>query len=588
MSANHGGFEDGWTNRFLSRRRVLRGGLLGGAGLAAAALIGCDDDDDDAATATSTAAATPAAGGGTATAAGQPKYGGEIRVSQTRTMSDVMDPHTSTTQAGALLPNTLDHAVRLSMDGSEIVPDLVASWEIAPDVLSATLTVQPNAKWHNKPPVNGRQVDAQDIAYNLLRITGALEPDEGQRARYQRRSTLTGMENAEAVDNEVVRVTFDRPTGIFLGGLSDFRNLMAPRDFLEGGGQYEDTASIVGSGPFIIESFRGDERATWVRNPDYWRTGLPYLDAVRWDWVPDRVSQQTAFAQGALDLFTSPTKLDFESIQRLNADFQEVKWRYGGWLHQRFHAKKEPFTDARVRKALAWVVDIKTMGDLSRGEGFWEYSGPLVSAFAEALQPEELATMRPLDPAQRDATIAEARKLMDAAGFPNGEIEFPFLQSVASIQDNSIRAMDAWQTVWPDLKVELDLPGDFAGFQTRQLNGDFQMLNYGFGPQADPVLDMVNNYFTDGARNYGKFSDPKVDEALDKAFGQTDFEERKETLREVQLYVMNDVVPLISLFATPSIIYYAPNIRGLENVGAVGNGTYGLGEYDKFLWIADA
>lgn len=142
-------------------------------------------------------------------------------------------------------------------------------------MLSATLTVQPNAKWHNKPPVNGRQVDAQDIAYNLLRITGALEPDEGQRARYQRRSTLTGMENAEAVDNEVVRVTFDRPTGTFLGGLSDFRNLMAPRDFLDGGGEYEDTPSVVGSGPFIIESFKGDERATWVRNPDYWRPGLP-------------------------------------------------------------------------------------------------------------------------------------------------------------------------------------------------------------------------------------------------------------------------------------------------------------------------
>ena len=42
------------------------------------------------------------------------------------------------------------------MDGSEIAPDLVASWEIAPDVLSATPTVQPNANWHDKPPVNGR------------------------------------------------------------------------------------------------------------------------------------------------------------------------------------------------------------------------------------------------------------------------------------------------------------------------------------------------------------------------------------------------------------------------------------------------
>ena len=598
-----------WTfaTSVATRRSVLRGGLLAGAGLAAAALIGCgdddDDDDDDAPAATGTATSTPgstaeatsipgstaeATPAATATPSGeQPIYGGTLKVAPDRVNTDLLDPHQSQAQAAGVLANVMDYAVRSTDAGIE--GDLVASWEFTPDALSLTMNVQPNAKWHNKPPVNGRDVDGADIAFNLLRIAGRLEPDQDRIALYQRRGTLAGMENAEAVDAKTALVTFERPTSTFLGGLADARNQMMPRDFLEKGGMLEDEPSIVGSGPFILETYKGDERSTYSRNPDFWREGLPYLDGVQWDWVPDRSTRQAAFVQGEIDQFSSPSAIDLQVLQSQMGDdgFQTAGWDFGSWFHFRFHIEKPPFNDARVRKALGYSIDYVRIGDGYNGEGRWSFMGPLNAGFPEAIPRDELLSRQPLDPSQKDANLAEAKKLMDAAGLRDGLQGVEFLSFNANMQESAIRAVDDWTVLWPDTDITQTLPADRAVFSSRQVSGDFEFTSHAFGGVPDPVLTMHESYHGDGGRNYGEYSDPIVNEALDKALGQVDFEERKETLLSVQNYLYDEEWPAIPLFTTKSAILYQNWIRGVENAGGGTKATYTHGEYSKWLWKVD-
>lgn len=153
-------------------------------------------------------------------------------------------------------------------------PWIIDSWEIAGGDTEMTLTVKPDAKWREKPPYNTtRNVDAVDPAFNLLCIAGKLDP-AGNPAPYRWRRTIPeGLDRAEAIDDSTVRVVFDRPDTLFLGGLSDHRNYTVPRDFEDNGGDFQDPTTFVGTARF--SSGPSSNRTTMERHPNYWKEGCP-------------------------------------------------------------------------------------------------------------------------------------------------------------------------------------------------------------------------------------------------------------------------------------------------------------------------
>ena len=350
----------------------MRGAALGGAGLAAAALIGCgdDDDDDDDDAGTAATATQPSGGAATATAAptepaaGQPRPGGTFTYAVTTSRAGEADPHVSTSIAWSLYMWAGDQAVRRNRAGSEITGQLVESWEIAPDGLAMTMNVRPNAKWQNKAPINGRDVTAEDIGWNFERIAGRFAP-EGEESRFLRRGTVAGMETVEAVDAKTLNVTFDRPRGSFLWGLADGRNTMIPSDLPDLVENINDPLSAVSSGPWIVDKYEEQVAATFVRNPDYWLEGRPYIDEVKWVWLLDRTAYMASFTQGDVSMFLGPNRVEQQALNALGGDATQVVWPLSVlWPHWRFHTQTKPFDDNRVRLALQRVPDYEASGEL--------------------------------------------------------------------------------------------------------------------------------------------------------------------------------------------------------------------------------
>ena len=587
MSANHGGFEDGWTDRFLSRRSVLRGGLLGGAGLAAAALIGCgdDDDDDDSAPAGGGAAATAAGGQSTpAPTTGDIKRGGTFRDAKFFSITDVPDPHTSTAIAWVTWTWMGEAAVQWSNDATEILPVLVESWEYSPDGLELTLNVREGVKWHNKPPVDGRAFDAEDVAYNLTRIAGklGLAIDEGK--VFHRKSGLVGMIDAVPVDNRTVKVSFEFPSSPFMAGLTNGRNGLAPREFPE---QVPfDYGTIVGTGAWVLDSFSNEEKAVFTANPDYWREGQPYMDSVEWLWVPDRVTTQVAFSQGQIEWVAASTPAARANVEKLAEDPVLIAFPFNSWNHVKFNATRPPFTDPRVRRAVHLVIDRHVLGDAQLGQGFYDITGPIASGFRDAIKVPELETL-PGWRREKGEDIAEAKRLLDAAGFPNGELDFGILASAtAASVEVPVRVIDMLQTVWPDMQPAVDQAGDNASFGQRQGKAEFDVVSYTNFAEGDAVLDAQTQMHTDGGRNYGKFSDPKTDELVEKALRQIDDEERRETLLELQHYIIEEQMPAAPTYIAYAAAYQQPWVRGFEPTGPSGgsvNFDYGREAYK--IWL---
>ena len=580
------------ASRRLSRRGVLRGSAVAGLGIAGAALIGCGDDDaaGTAGTPTGGAAATttPAGAAATATAsAPEVKTGGTHIAHFTTPYNDEMDPHKSTSQAANIWSHMGNTGTRLNREATEVVGELVESWEFASDT-ELVLKTRAGAKWHDKGVEAGRALDAEDAAYNLMRIAGKLEPE--QSARYQRRTTMTGMVSAEAVDATTVKVTFERPTSTFLSGMSDFRSSWFSKDFIDGGGDFNEPASMVGTGAFVLDEWENEVRATFSRNPNYWRgEGRPYLDKVEWVWLPDATAALTAFSQDQVHHFPAPTSVQRETLKQLAKDAREEVWVFGNWNHWRFNPQRAPFDDPRVRRALFLVPRYKEMMDTILGDGYWDFTGPLPSAYPEGYPAEDIATQPGWNPASKEADIQEAKDLMTAAGFPDGAITFGMMPSgptqSGTFFESGIRIQDQLKAVWPAMQANFDLPADTATFGKRQVEGDFDTILYVIFPQPDPVLELSSQYHTSGSRNYGKFSDTTVDELLGKASQQLDPAERTATLRELQDLLINDHMYIVTTSQPRQTAWFPNYIKGMEGFGGrVDGGGYDIRRHTEGMW----
>lgn len=579
-----------WRQR-QSRRRALAGTGAGIAGVAGFALVGCGDDDDDdddgnGSGGSPTAAGTPSEGE-TPTGA-SPVRGGTHVANQTSPHRDVMDPHTSLAQAAYFYTHIGNLAVRANRDATELGGELVESWEIPGDGTEILLTIRSDVMWHDKPPTSGRAMTSEDIAYNIVRISGKLDPDNI--GRYQRRSLVPNLDDAEAVDESTVRVTLTAPHSAFLRGLGDWRNTMIPQDFAESS-TFEDPSTLVGSGAWIMESFDNEVSARFAPNPNYWEPDYPYLDAIEWVWLPDASGAVSAFGRGDIDYIGAQEKITYDTVRQTAPNAREESWVFGSWDHFRFNCTRPPFDNPMVRQAIQRVMDIQTMGNRFYGEDRWNFTGPLSHAFPEAFTPDEIIALPQYNPDEKEAAIEDARQLMSAAGHEGGAFSFNLVPSrnVGVSYDNAIRLADDLQEAFPDMSPNLDIPPDFTTFGLRQVDGDFDIISYTLFPAPDALLEMHQNYASDGSRNYGKFASDEVDSLLAQAQNQLDEDERTQTLKEAQTLLIEEEVPMVLTLAPLFTVMFAEKVRGMEGYGRrIGGGSFDTLAAVRHMWFDES
>jgi len=465
------------------------------------------------------------------------------------------------------------------------VPSLVEKWEIPGDGTEIILTVRQGVKWHNRPPTNGRELVAEDIAFNTMRIAGKVDPQNV--ARYQRRTTLMYLNTAQAVDKYTLKVTLDRPNGGFIRGYMDWRNSIVAREQAEQG--FQDPLKFVGTGPFTIDRWEDNgQRAEFRRNPDYWKkegaNQLPYIDSIRWNYLPDRATSLAAFIDKKIDWIYSPSKAE---IQTISSAFKEAKLevaRFADWWYLRPNNKVKPFDDPRVRKAIFLAIDYKDLNDTFYGPGLWDFAGPLAPSHLGAVQPAELAKMPGWNPDTKKQDIERAKALMAEAGYSDPNFSLKILQLSSQPTgyyfETSIRIKDQFSKIWPNLKVEVELPPDGATFARRLAQADFEMVLYGAFPVPDAVTELFTHYHTTGGRNYTKYSNPEIDSKLEAAFAELNEEKRAALIKDIQMKLINDEVPLIGLIERRATHFVNPRIKGFS--GLPGPGSFSA--YDPSIF----
>jgi peptide/nickel transport system substrate-binding protein len=489
------------------------------------------------------------AASGPPTSAGAPvdaKHGGVLRYGM---LSDPQNwsPHKVVECQNQLVMSQIYSALLRFNGKGELVGDLAESWKWVDDK-TVVFQLRKNVKWHNGEPLTAQQV--------VWSENQRLDP----KLSFDAKVLGDAVEKWEAVDDHTVKLTLKRPDVGFLRWLTPAPGrafVIYPKWDEKTAGQ--SAATTIGTGPFKYKSYEPGVKVEVVRNPDYFIKGMPYLDGIDFMIIPDADARMTGLRSGQLDMIEF---VDFQQLPALRKDpniyIPEGKGFYGARLS--FDMNLPPTNDVRVRRALNYAVDRKTIVDaVLAGEGAPIWGGIIPPGrFGYA---KELEGYWSYDPKKAKALLAEAGwrdtkgdgKLYNKDGQP---LKVTFVtygpswwSQVAEIVQQNFR----------DIGVICDLAvKPWAEYrEIRQKNSELPdgkpgMMNIIGTTLWGLDLSDMPQYLMPGGYNFNRYNNPRVREALRQALATTDASKREALLRQVQVLMEEDAMEITPVWITRS------------------------------------
>jgi peptide/nickel transport system substrate-binding protein len=605
MSETHD-IEERWWSAHLSRRTLLRGSLLGGAGLAAAALIGCgdDDDDDDDAVAQPTADATDDgaddsttddstddgaddsaddSAGGTRTedgfftrlaeGTGTPKFGGVLTHGHTIAPSNI-DPIVSGAGGTVTVPNAVydrlvehHHGFDVSFSEIEIDPGLASSWELSADGLELTFNLRDDVNWQDVEPLSGRKFTAEDAKFALERY---------QSETSVHKALVRKIASVDAVDETTLKLALSEPWPDALTTLGTRFTTMHPRELAEDG---SIERNAIGTGPMILKEL-ADDRAIFEKNPNYWKQEI-FLDGLEILSIPDKATRLARFRVGQLDHAESMIGNREEALQLLetNPDVRIVTSEPSNATFTVAVSPSNPkYADERIRQALQTGMDRQLIIDLAYdGLG---YGGPVQPWGALFDSPPSFEDI-PFYAYRPD----EAKKLLMAAGAEDLEIEMIYFNY--SPAGNSVQN-EILQQTYNELGLKFTANSvDYTQFNSAWIPADYEDAADGWAPQGQQADNWwFDHLHSTSPANRWKIDDPELDRLAEAQTVEVDPEARRELWRQIWDLEVSKAYRIAKPAGT-SFIGYQPWLRGAFFRGALGANTsyYDWGAQVADIWL---
>jgi peptide/nickel transport system substrate-binding protein len=451
--------------------------------------------------------------GTTSEASGEPQRGGTLTYLQS-TGPGALDP--ITTDAATLdyfaFP-VFDVLLTEEQGTGDLIYQLAESMD-SKDGRVWTLTLRPNLEFSDGTPLN-----AKAVQFNWERIADPVSASPQLPAMEQVAST-------KVVDDRVLQITLKSPNGQFPRIVAtSLAWIGSPTAMKSEGDQFG--IHPVGAGPFLAKSISSSKMA-FTRNPNYWDAPRPYVDELVMPVLEDADQRYNTLTSGGAQMMAVDSALQL--IPRGEAAGLGVApFEASGGQGLQLNLAKPPFNDSIAREALAYAVNRKGLSDAVLG-GAVE---PLESLFNEDSPFYNSALTWPqYDP-------EKAQELIDEyAQKHGGALEITLF--MPSLFKSYGEYLQTQLSEFENLKFELDVTGDFGAFFERLATGDFEATIDAPG-FVDPYPMLDNVYGTDGSRNWGKYSNPRVDAALKDGHEGQSLTERKAAYEIVQKELIKDV-----------------------------------------------
>jgi oligopeptide transport system substrate-binding protein len=470
-----------------------------------------------------------------------------------------LDPHLSMdATSAAYIIEIFSGLVTLSPE-LEVVPDIAERWEVSEDGTIYTFYLRDDAKFHD-----GKPVTARDFKYSLERacdpwtgsvvadlylgdIVGALEKLYG---------FVDEVSGVEVVDDHTLQITIDAPKSYFLGKLTHSAAFVVDKDNVERGGPtWTDKPN--GTGPFKLKEYRFGRQIVLEPNDFYYGEPKPSVEQV--NFILAGGSAMTMYENGELEAV--PVGLnDIERVtdptNPLNKELTIAPTMSTFYLG--FNVNQPPFDDVKVRQAFNYALDKQRLMDV-----IYKKTVPAATGIVPSTMPDyhnEDLEVLPYDPDKALELIAES-KYGDVADLPEITI---YVTGAGGAPSRLIEAIVGMykENLGVDIAIQQTEWATFLSDISREEN-PYQIYSLGWiadYPDPENFLDVL--FHSEKSENHMGYSNPEVDELLEKARTEQDLEERLKLYQEVEQILINDA-PWVPLFYEVEYWLTKPYVKGM-------------------------
>jgi peptide/nickel transport system substrate-binding protein len=530
----------------------MQAGLATGIGLWAGSALGCGGSQETK---------------GEPTPSNQPKQGGTVTV---RADADArgFDPHLETqTQASIHITKIYSGLMIWNRDSTELVPDLAQSYE-QPDEVTYIFKLNQGVKWHNIPPVNGRELTAEDVKFSIERMS-TNQPGKFQHAYY----FLGRIAKIDAVDKYTVRFTMNKPYAPFMAYIGSPWSKIVAREAVDKWGELTKSETMIGTGGFMLKSHTPNVELVVKRNPDYFKKGLPYLDEHVTRFIADPSTVTTMLLGGELDYATIDS-VDIERVKKAKPDYQIIEgvstnpFIFRTPPYDDKIPQKAPFDNKKVRQAILRAINKQEYIDVVYGGRGVQCVGMIAPDRQPWALPES-------DQIKQD--IPKAKQLMAEAGFPNG-----FKTDI--ICPNMWYTVDCSQVAKGQL-AKIGIDAEIKPIEVAQYYNVVYAYNYNLNMHnmtgSEEPTDYLAPYYGSAATFY-RWGNKELQQKIAEQEGIVlDKEKRIKAIQEIE-HMIQDEAPMAPLFVVKYSTFGKPSLR---NFLPVWNNYQGY--YATELWLSE-
>lgn len=443
--------------------------------------------------------------------------------------------------------------------GTDTAPGVAQRWETSADGLVWTFHLRPEARWSDGTALTAHDFVrsyrriltpslAAEYAYKLHVIVGAEAYNRGELKDF-------AQVGCHALDDHTLRLTLRTRVPYLLNALKHYAWFPVPVATVEKHGGLERKGSrwtrqenIVGNGPFILSSWQPNQKIVVRRSPTYWDRATVKLDEIHFYAVESIETEERMFRTGQLH---RTNELPLSKIATYKKDYPETYRQdpYYAVYFYRFNVTRPPLNDVRVRRALALAIDREALTtQVTRGGQ--QPALNFTPASADYTATPRLA-----------GDIAEARRLLASAGFPDGR-GFPAITLLYNTSENHRLLAEAIQQMWRrHLGVEIGLQNkEWKVYLDAQDQLDYDIARAGWiGDYPDPHTFM-DLWTTGSGNNDTGWSHPEYDRLARAAMASRDEQERFAVYQQMEKILL-DELPVMPIYFYTRVYALNPKVK---------------------------
>lgn len=462
-----------------------------------------------------------------------------------------------------VLEHTMEGLTKKGVDGI-VQPGMAASWDLSSDGLTYTFHLRDGIKWSNGDPVTAQDFEyawkfalspeaASEYAYQLYYIKGGEE--------YNSEKGTADDVAIKSLDEKTLEVTLVAPTGYFLDLLNFYTYYPINKNVASSNPDwYKEAATYVSNGAFMLTEWNHNENLVIKKNPDYYDSDLIKLEEIQFAIISDENTMWQMYQAGDLELAyplpadVVPTLVGKEGFSA-NADLSTYYYNVNTTI--------KPFSNAKIRKALAYAIDREAIVTHVTQGGQIPASSLTPPGLADVSGDfnEKTGKLYGFNP-------EEAKKLLADGLAEEGldKLSFTMIYNTSTIHK---AVAEAVQEMWKkNLDVDITLePVDFQVKLDREVGLDYQVSRAGWiGDYLDPMTFM-DMFVTGGGNNNTGWGNAEYDRLIAEAKATADNDIRMANMHGAEK-ILADEMPIIPVYyyTKPQMlqtyvkgVFYPPN-----------------------------